>query len=444
MGEQLPKENPVPELIMGLMKIINFMTIMYIVVITMDCLTGYIWEQEALGFLGRIHRLPLEPWKIPVVAVGMYVCLLLLLSVKSSTDLCFLGKICIETTAAFVISFGLHFGYMGVFLLVLADIIRYVSDLKWKITLAALVCVVYLLLDYDLLSSRITMVSFEEFLEFYSANAKSLIIGIRNVLTSLNLFVFIIYMVVTILAQSSEKERIMRLNTELNEVNGELREANRKLEEYARESVKAAETKERNRLAREIHDTLGHSLTGIITGIEACVMIMDLEPEATKKQLNAIAEVARSGIKDVRRSVNALRSDALEHMELGNAIEQMIDGMRRSTGVRIDYQCNVHLGGYNQDEEDIIYRIIQESITNAIRHGKATQIIIRVDREFQILKIHIKDNGIGCLSVKKGFGLHHMQERLDILGGTLDYDGSNGFVINAKIPIRWGTEDNHD
>ena len=244
-------------------------------------------------------------------------------------------------------------------------------------------------------------------------------------------------MVAEILAQSSEKARILKLNLEL-------REANRKLEEYARESVKVAETRERNRLAREIHDTLGHSLTGIITGIEACVMIMDVAPEATKEQLHAIAEVARSGIRDVRRSVNALRPDALEHMDLGNALEQMIDGTRRSTGVTIDYECQIHLGGFSQDEEDIIYRIVQESITNAIRHGKATQIRVRIGREFHILDIHIQDNGTGCADIKKGFGLHHMQERLDILGGTLIYDGSHGFVIHAQIPIRWGKEEEDD
>ncbi len=437
MERYLLRQQPVPELILEFMKILNFVTIMYIVVVTLDCLTGYVWQQEAYGFLGKIRRLPLEPWKIPLVAVGMYGCLLLLLSIKTSTDFWFVWKQCMETGAALAISFGLHFGYMGVFLLILADIIRYVSDLKWKILLASLVCAVYLLLDYNLLTFWITMVSFEECLGFYSASGKSLLMGIRNVLVSLNLFVFILYMVAEILAQSSEKARILKLNLEL-------REANRKLEEYARESVKVAETRERNRLAREIHDTLGHSLTGIITGIEACVMIMDVAPEATKEQLHAIAEVARSGIRDVRRSVNALRPDALEHMDLGNALEQMIDGTRRSTGVTIDYECQIHLGGFSQDEEDIIYRIVQESITNAIRHGKATQIRVRIGREFHILDIHIQDNGTGCADIKKGFGLHHMQERLDILGGTLIYDGSHGFVIHAQIPIRWGKEEEDD
>ena len=83
-------------------------------------------------------------------------------------------------------------------------------------------------------------------------------------------------------------------------------------------------------------------------------------------------------------------------------------------------------------------KIVQESITNSIRHGKADYIWIHIDRENELLKIRIRDNGIGCADIKKGFGLHHMEERLNMLNGSLSYDGTNGFVVEAAIPIRWG------
>ena len=172
-------------------------------------------------------------------------------------------------------------------------------------------------------------------------------------------------MVFLILEQMSEKERIAALYRELSIANHKLAEANKQLEEYTEELVSAAETRERNRFAQEIHDTLGHALTGIVTGIEACIMLMDIAPDA-------------------------------------------------------------------------IYRIVQESVTNAIRHGKADVIDIGIGREDGLLNIKIKDNGIGCGKVYKGFGLHHMQERLSLLKGTLSYDGSDGFSIDASIPIRWG------
>ena len=201
-----------------------------------------------------------------------------------------------------------------------------------------------------------------------------------------------------------------------------------------------AETRERNRLAREIHDTLGHSLTGIITGIEACIMLMDIAPDATKEQLRAIAEVARTGIIDVRHSVKALHPDALESMDLENALRKLIDSTTRSTGVEITYRFDADLNHFNQDEEDVVYRVVQESITNAIRHGKASRIQIEITRKDADLHIVIRDNGMGCSEIKPGFGLHHMKERVEMLGGDLEYRSGDGFEVHAVIPIRWGTE----
>ena len=257
----------------------------------------------------------------------------------------------------------------------------------------------------------------------------------------MNTLVFIIYAIVLILTEVKEKERILGLNERLNTAIQELKTANQKLEEYAKESEKAAETRERNRLAREIHDTLGHSLTGIITGIDACVMLVDIAPEATKEQLKAIANVARQGVKDVRRSVKALRPDALETLDLKHALIRMMEETKHSTGVEICYEITSRLKHFDKDEEDIIYRIVQESITNAIRHGKADRVEVRISRSFNMLNIHIRDNGIGCVNIQKGFGLHHMEERLGMLHGSLAYHGDDGFTVDAEIPIRWGTEE---
>lgn len=248
-------------------------------------------------------------------------------------------------------------------------------------------------------------------------------------------------MILLVRIHMNEKERIMHLNNQLNSANDELKYVNMQLSEYAKESEKMAKTKERNRLAREIHDTLGHSLTGIITGIEACTTLMDVAPEAAKEQLKAIAEVARQGITDVRRSVKALRPDALEKSDLSNALVTLISEMRSATSAEIEYSFETSLNCFNEDEEDIIYRIVQECITNSIRHGKAGKIYIYISREFNLLKILIKDNGTGCAEINKGFGLHHMEERLDMLHGSLNYNGNDGFIVEAKIPIRWGTEE---
>ena len=262
--------------------------------------------------------------------------------------------------------------------------------------------------------------------------------GLLSAFDSLNTFLFLVYMIFLLRAQLSENERILNLNRQLNAANSELQKANIQLEEYAREEEQMVATRERNRLAREIHDTLGHALTGIITGAEACAALMDVAPEAAKQQMQAITEVARQGITDVRRSVKALRPDALEKYDLEDAIKQTIDEMQRVSNVEIEYYCNTQLNCFNGDEEEVIYRIVQESITNSIRHGEASRILVDIERKYGTLIVKIKDNGKGCKNIQKGFGLHHMEERLQLLQGQLTYNGDDGFTVEAQIPIRWG------
>ena len=211
----------------------------------------------------------------------------------------------------------------------------------------------FLIMDYNLLSIRYDITSLEVCLTYFCSDAQAVLLVLKNVLGSLNILIFILYMVVLIRAQMSEKERILDLNEELNVANDKLTQAYAQLEAYAKESERAAEARERNRLAREIHDTLGHTLTGIITGLDACTMLVDIAPEAAKKQLEVIGNVARQGMTDVRRSVKALRPDALERLDLEDALLHMIDEMRSAAGAQIEYQCTAGLKCFDQENEEM-------------------------------------------------------------------------------------------
>lgn len=198
------------------------------------------------------------------------------------------------------------------------------------------------------------------------------------------------------------------------------------------------QSRERNRLAREIHDTLGHTLTGIIAGIDASLMLVDIAPDEVKQQLEVIGKTARQGMSDVRRSVSALRPDALERLSLPEAVEKIIVEMKTISKADILYRMNAVMTNLDEDEEEVIYRIIQEGLTNAIRHGKADRIEIDISKLHNIITVTIQDNGTGCRNIKKGFGLRHMAERLELLNGKIEYNGDNGFILKAVIPIRWG------
>lgn len=312
-----------------------------------------------------------------------------------------------------------------------ADMMRGERGGNQKLMFGLSVVILSTVLDFDLVGERFFMISWDMFLAVFETDMQAVLKSIRSILVSTNLVLFIWYTALLIQEEYRERERIQSLN-------GQLELANRKLKSYAIEAEKNAEVRERNRLAREIHDTLGHALTGIIAGLDAAVMMMDIAPDSAKKQLEKVSEVAREGMTDVRRSMNSLRPDALEKLELEDAIRKMLKDMGETAKVEIVFDNQVHPLNFHEDEEEVIYRVIQEATTNAIRHGKASYIKIGISKVDQWLTIAVKDNGCGCSEVKPGFGLKHMRERLAMLNGTLECSSESGFLVAANIPIRWG------
>lgn len=434
-------ENRISDYVLLFMKNLNLITIVYISLLMYHSMTGYIREGTARELLSELHILPIPMRLVPVLAVGLYSCCLLMMSIRDVSGLGLLLKILLEILLGVSVSSVLGFSSKGIFLLILAENMRFFPKSRLKLPIAVGMCLLYLAIDADMISVYGRMIPITQYLQYYQSQVRVILEGILNMAEALNMLLFLIYMLFLIRIQTNEKERVLELNDELNQVNSKLQEANLQLERYARESEKMAETRERNRLAREIHDTLGHTLTGIIAGLDACVAIMDIAPEATKMQLQAITDVARQGMTDVRRSVKALRPDALGKLSLEEALKKSIEEMRQATQAEIRYSCTAELRHFSEDEEDVIYRIVQESITNSIRHGHADQIKIEIRRVYNKLQIYIADNGIGCEEVKKGFGLHHMEERIQMLQGSLEYESKNGFTVRVELPVRWGQEE---
>ena len=98
--------------------------------------------------------------------------------------------------------------------------------------------------------------------------------------------------------------------------------------------------------------------------------------------------------------------------------------------------CHLSSLDFHQDEEEAIYRIVQESMTNSVRHGHATEIYITFARDEDTLIIIIEDNGTGCAEIKEGFGLHHMKERVRLLSGDVHFYSNHGFEVIVEIPLR--------
>lgn len=427
------------------MSVLNFMILIFHSVVLIITLRSISKNFSARNFLENVTYLPREPIQTTVILFVSFFLLLYIIEVrkraykKRITTMIIYGM---EIMLCLVIIRCLYGSYNGIILLVIADIVASIKGKQNRFFFMIVMSAIYIISDYSILSMIFKMPSFSEFLSIYQVKDSTFLVAIGNMWIALNIIVFIIYMVILMQNQMKENARIALLNIQLQTANEQLKEMNEQLKDYALMQEKMGETRERNRIAREIHDTLGHTMTGLSAGIDACIAMIDYSVDGTKKQLQLISKVARQGIQDIRRSVNKLRPDALEHTNLEHALKKMMEDTMKVSDVKIDYSCDVVTLKFSQDEEDMVYRVVQEGITNAIRHGKASKINVDITKEEKYLILTIKDNGIGCKDIKSGFGLIHIQERIEMLDGNVVYDGSDGFTIIARIPIRWG--ENYD
>lgn len=396
---------------------------------------------QAYEFLAATGVFPQNPWRMPVQTMLLFIALLYISVIKNwigrnsaIVRFCF---ITLEIILCIGIIEGLNFYYSGIALMVLADLVNYMENNTRRIILMIVLASVFVIGRYDIIPLAATRVAFASWLGYYNQSVRTSFSLMESILVSANLILFVYYMVQLFTSQKAENERITSLNNKLSE-------ANQKLREFALELERMAEIRERNRLAREIHDTLGHTLTGIIMGSEASLALFEDSPEESRKRIEAVTKSARDGLNDVRASIKALRPDSLQKQGLDMTLREMIAKFQKTTSVAVVYEQYAGKLEFAVDEEDTIYRIIQECMTNAVRHGGADMIQIRLRRHDDILTMDIRDNGKGCENVTEGFGLRHMQERLDLLSGSLTYgnraddpnDGKKGFYVIASVPVR--------
>ena len=398
--------------------------------------TNYI---VARGFahllLERLDAIPGSPSLIFLVSIILYACLLLIIYYreKHPNQLSVYDKVTIiEILLMLVIFSVLHSSYNGLILLVFADIFygskefNASRDRKYWFSFIILSFTMLLLSNYDLLSLFVKLPSLDTYIRFYPESARMLLLFGKNFLFSLNIVVFMISLLFYIMSAITERHQIEE----------ELRmaaQANRELNSYLALSEKIAEDRERKRIAREIHDTLGHALTGISAGIDAVKVLVDIDTDRAKEQLQNVSLVVRDGIRDVRGSLNKMRPGALENNSLKEALLKIIREYEAISNLEIHFLYEWDNIDLDISKEDIVFRVIQESITNSVRHGHAKTIWIELLEEDQYV-MNIQDDGVGFDELHFGYGLKQMQERLMIIGGSVRFENRDGFYTHIEIP----------
>lgn len=413
----------------------NFFMITCYAMIFMFSTNYIIANNLSRDFLSSLNYIPENPGLIFFETLILFSCVIVLMNffdhrVKEYPfeNLLFLS---IETILGFFIMKSLYFSYNGIIYLIFCDALFRFKENKYVKWLTIPLSLLLIISNYDFFNTLFPLVNADAYFEVYTSTTRGLLqVGI-NLLDIINLLFFILFLMIYIANEVQENERMTQELIMVHQVNHEL-------ENYAAVSEKIAEDKERKRLAREIHDTLGHALTGIAAGVDACIAMIDINPEATKKQLMGISKVVRQGIVDVRNSLNKLRPGALEQHGFKGAIENMIEEFTSVSDLTISLDYRLYKVDFENTKEDILFRVIQESVTNAVRHGDATHIDISLYIEDNSLYLKIQDNGQGCEEIHYGFGLKQMKERLGMINGKVAYDGHHGFLTIVTIPLQEG------
>lgn len=413
----------------------NFFMIICYAMIFMFSTNYIIANKLSRDFLSSLNYIPENPGLIFFETLILFSCVIVLMNVFDHRvkeypfeNLLFLS---IETILGFFIMKSLYFSYHGIIYLMFCDALFRFKENKYVKWLTIPLSLLLIISNYDFFSTLFPLVNADAYFEVYTSTTRGLLqVGV-NFLDIINLLFFILFLMIYIANEVQENERMTQELIMVHQVNHEL-------ENYAAVSEKIAEDKERKRIAREIHDTLGHALTGIAAGVDACIAMIDINPQATKKQLMVISKVVRQGIVDVRNSLNKLRPGALEQHGFKGAIENMIEEFTSVSDLTITLDYRLDKVDFENTKEDILFRVIQESVTNAVRHGDATHIDISLYIEDNSLYLKIQDNGQGCEEIHYGFGLKQMKERLGMINGKVAYDGHHGFLTIVTIPLQEG------
>jgi signal transduction histidine kinase len=199
---------------------------------------------------------------------------------------------------------------------------------------------------------------------------------------------------------------------------------------------------ERNRIAREIHDTLAQSFTSIIVHLDAAAQRITLDPSTAQSHLKTGRTLARSGLADARRSVEALRPQVLEEGDLQSALDRFAAQMFSHTSIQVVCEAIGASYALPKEVEVNLLRIGQEALTNAFKYANASEIHVELQYEQSQCILQIKDNGQGfersSLSAGRGFGLLGMTERAERIGAELTIGSHLGqgtkIIVRVQIP----------
>jgi signal transduction histidine kinase len=221
--------------------------------------------------------------------------------------------------------------------------------------------------------------------------------------------------------------------------NNRLAQANQKLAEQAAVMEELATSRERNRLARELHDTLAHSLSATAVQLQAVQTLLKVDPEAAADELKQAQQQIKEGLKESRRAITALRASPLEELGLMAALQQRAANLGERSGLTIHCQFDEVLPPLPPHTEQTLYRVADEAMMNVEKHAQASDLFLSLQQVDDAIILQIQDNGVGFegegVAENGRYGLLGLQERADLIGAALTIHSvpDEGTLIQLRV-----------
>lgn len=247
------------------------------------------------------------------------------------------------------------------------------------------------------------------------------------------------YIFFAIFAQQTARAESARAESE--RLLTELQDAHRQLQEYAAQAEELAVQQERNRMAREMHDTLGHRLTVSAVQLQAAQRLLPGAPEKAGEMVGAVLEEIREGLRELRRTVATLRAPVEADLALAPAMKRLAASFQEATGIVVHLSVADDLPPLDANQRHALYRGTQEGLTNIQKHARAVDAWVDLTRSNGTVALRVRDNGVGfdaSAADQAGFGLHGLRERASQLGGQLTVRSAQpgGAEIVMTLPVQ--------
>ncbi|MBB6631710.1 sensor histidine kinase [Clostridium algidicarnis] len=242
-------------------------------------------------------------------------------------------------------------------------------------------------------------------------------------------FVFLSSILYFLKEQIIQRSKLSNSMNEIEEKNIKLEKAYSKLKEHSEALEEMAALKERNRISRELHDTVGHTLTTVLVEIEAGKRLLIKDKPGGLDKITLAQEQVRKGLKDIRSSVTMMK-EGKDLIEFIPSLKLILEDTKLHTDVKIQYDISLRKN-IPKTYEKIIYNSLLEGITNGIKHGNAKEFIFKLYDSDENIFFYLEDKGLGSEDIILGFGLTNMKESVESVNGefNLKYFREKGFII---------------